>query len=202
MRIDDLGRGARAAGTTFALTFALCGIGFLDADSPPPIPLPLIDAPALAIDGGSITVATDHAVYAVDAAPSLTLRATNWTDRPLTSELTIELMSMAPASSMSRVLALPEVRWTQLCSITVPPHTSVARAIVADAALTTDEQHTFVVTADGTSWVAMDLQVEGGIDPEEIFLSLEPPLIDPRAALFATFVSDRPVDLALIGVDA
>jgi hypothetical protein len=126
---------AASAAVTATFTLVLLAPARLTAVDKVEQVKPLIARPEFTSQGCVFTLKTGQATYEPGEKPTLEVKASNPTDKPVEAKVWINVTARAPSSPMSRMLPIPRAVWTHECAVTLQPGESRTMSIPCDAKL-------------------------------------------------------------------
>jgi hypothetical protein len=149
--------GTAAVTTAFTvMLFAPRGVGAGDAVTRIKA---MIAQPHFTSQGCVLVLKTDQVEYEAGDRPTVEVKASNPTDKPVETTVWISISASAPASLMSRMLPVPRVLWSHSCVVSLKPGEAKTMSVTSDAKLPagqniaftmTDKQRTVLASSLGT----------------------------------------------------
>jgi len=123
MKLRTVTTVAIVAAATMGLTLAALWPASLSANAPAKAdgPKRKIPIPTLIVDGCKLTLQPAVAKYQPNDCPELVLKAVNPTDKPVTFEAMVFMMSMGTPSRMARMIPMPKEVWKESCEVSLAP---------------------------------------------------------------------------------
>jgi len=121
MKVKDILAVLGVAAATTAFTVGLLGPGRVAATGTVEGIKPLIAQPKLTVGGCVFSLETDKPAYKAGEVPTLQVKATNPTDKPIEPTIWISMSASSPASPLSRMVVLPKPLWTEKCLVSLKP---------------------------------------------------------------------------------
>ncbi|NQU24980.1 MAG: hypothetical protein HQ567_27155 [Candidatus Nealsonbacteria bacterium] len=162
MKIRDILAVAGVAAVTMAFVLTMLGPGQVGAEDPPAGIKPMIAQPKLTVDGCEFTLSTDKPDYQQGETPTLTLVATNPTDKPVETTVWVNVQSSSPASMFSRAPQLPSPLLNRDCSVKLAPGETKTVTIPTEIKLSALENVSITLSGTEQKLFAGLLRVQQG----------------------------------------